>query len=439
MGIESSPYFSSVAKSDECQKLAADTFNDTWFTETKIQAQPSAECSSKMTEYFSSSNVNFTSSVPNFDPKWDQFPKSDVIMSRYGDEMWDTIYDSYNELSMFVSEIRSEFDKSFEDKNADDQDTYWETVDEIVNMQALDAQSWEEPDVEESINTDMEIEMKQETPHESTPQMGTKEALIDRNVQVRSPDREYVNGQNTAGPNQEINPSNPPMNISIPLKCLHCEKKFKTLAQGRPHLRMHSGFKPYKCQMLKCGYRSWNKNAVINNHFVGVHRRRGHESDVFIDLDAIGHMEGIVAKDCEMVMENHRIANGGHPSLPNCGVVNPVHAPLDDSSQAILPNEEVEEESEGEAYISPYFQNMIIDINGNEEVDEERKEQNNGSYDIDINRNRSMPGGEKHIAGKISILTGTSSVSKSYGNSAEINIHLDQETKFLYQPMETES
>jgi len=438
MGIESSPCFSSVAKIDEGQKSAAGTFIDTWFTEAKLQAEPSAEYSSKVNEYFSCSNVNLTSSVPNFDPKWDQFPKSDVIMSRYGDEMWDTIYDSYNELSMFVSEIRSEFDKSFEDKNGDDQDTYWETVDEIVNMQALDAQSWEEPEVEESIITEMEIETKKECPFESTPQMGAKEALIDRNVQIRKPDMEFGSRQNAAGPDQETNPPNQPMNISIPLKCLHCEKSFKTLAQGRPHLRMHSGFKPYKCQMLKCEYKSWNKNSVINNHFVNVHRRRGDENDVFIDLDAIGHMEGIVAKDCEMVLENHRIANGGHPSLANCGVVNPVHTSLDNSSQAALPTEEVEEESEGDSYISPYFQNMLIDINGNEEVDEEREEKNNGNYDIDINKNRSRPGGEKHIAGKISIITGTPSLRESYENSARTNKRLDQEMKFLNQPMETE-
>merc|ERR1712223_1154031 len=395
--------------------LMTSTFNESLLQEATTKIQPSVECSTKMNEYLSNGSVNEAKSTQNFDPKYDKFPASDVIMSRYGEEMWDKIYKSYSQLAGFVREIKTEFGKSFEDENAGE--SYWETVDEIVSMQALDAQNWEEPEVEGSeapdVKPEIKPEVKQEPAAETQERKIGREAMIGSHVQVGPLAREYM-------------------------KSLYCEKKFKNLAQGRPHLRMHSGVKPYKCKM--CDYRSWNKNQVVNNHFQNVHGRRGTEMDFFTDLEAIGRMEGIVAQDCELVIENLRVAQGGLPGqIVLTNSLTSIHNPgvSIDSSQIIPPQGEIEENEEvqGEAYISPYFQSMAKDINGNE--NEGEKAQGNGSCGIDINKNLSKPAEEKRIAAKLSMISGTPSMNIANVNIAEIENRLVEETSFLNQPMET--
>merc|ERR1712038_2238329 len=148
-----------------------------------------------------------------------------------------------------------------------------------------------------------------------------------------------------------------------------------------------------------CDYRSYNKTQLLNNHFNNRHGRKGKESEMLTDIEAVGRMEGLVAQEIEKVDENYRKLvhgesikkaeenqgnNATNESTPNNQAQdNPLLQP---PQPALKP-----EEKEGE--ISSYFMNVFNDLNNEEDDEEEKKPEDAEMKDaeetdkMDVNEN----------------------------------------------------
>jgi len=113
----------------------------------------------------------------------------------------------------------------------------------------------------------------------------------------------YVNGKSTL--------TFDPMIIPV---CLYCDKKFPHTGQIRPHLRLHSGFRPYKCS--QCDYRHWYKTQITNNHYLNMHGRKGDTTDVVTDFEEEKRLEDHVEEDAIKIRENQTKERNGIPLSP---------------------------------------------------------------------------------------------------------------------------
>lgn len=457
----SSPYFISPTRNktnDELRRLTASTFNESWFGETRIKSEPSVECSSTMSQYFSNDDVNYTNSVLNYDQKWDRFPSKVDICGRYGTNVWDRITDSYHQLLRFITEIKQEFEKPFETKDSEQLSGYWDTVDAIVIMQSKDAENWKEPVIPSPVqngrggswHTNPTLQNRPAQPPTGV-QPGVKPII--HQIQQR-----FNVGGNMTGrmANENMNynykksieeartarnpnyPRNVPnfvrarrQSTTVSHKCLHCEKTFLEMAHLRIHLRMHSGINPYKCQM--CDFKSFNKATVMSNHFQNVHGRYGTNIDVCTDLQALARLEQRIAAESEQILQNVRREQQGEQFL-NQVAPRPAftgHQPSQYSQMIPTKDEkmEMEREAEEEAYTSPYFQNKFNELFNDATDNGNNASNNTGSFGTDINRNNINRYG---IAAKISSITGTEALNLTGVNTADTEKRLADEMSFLY-------
>merc|ERR1712012_274115 len=138
---------------------------------------------------------------------------------------------------------------------------------------------------------------------------------------------------------------------------------------------------------------------LLNNHFNNRHGRKGKESEMLTDIEAVGRMGGLVAQEIEKVDENYRKLvhgesikkaeenqgnNATNESTPNNQAQdNPLLQPPQPAPKP--------EEKEGE--ISSYFMNVFNDLNNEEDDEEEKKPEDTEMKDaeeidkMDINEN----------------------------------------------------
>lgn len=172
-----------------------------------------------------------------FDSKWDRFPTSQEFKSLYGEEIWDQLQNSYNDLAKSVTDIATGDQEYIQPKkDKEKRTTCWD---------ALDAKVGEGDTSTSTINS-------------KDSQEPSEKKRMGRPPGIKNGDR------SNKGPGR--------------VQCHLCENKFDSLAQARAHLQVHSGVKPYKCS--KCDYRSYSKFNVTNNHWSNKHGRKGQNEDV---------------------------------------------------------------------------------------------------------------------------------------------------------------
>merc|ERR1712223_1505987 len=186
----------------------------------------------------SSSDKSLTA---EFDSKWDRFPTSDEFRNLYGEEIWEQLQSSYNDLAKSVIDVKASTEPYRPKKEKEKRTTCWDALDVPIG------------------NVD-----------ESSPNNDSKEVSEPTEKRRMGRPPGIKNGE---GVTRNKGPGK--------FKCHQCENKFDTLAQARAHLQTHSGVKPFKCS--QCDYRSYSKFNVTNNHWSNRHGRRGNDNEVEID------------------------------------------------------------------------------------------------------------------------------------------------------------
>lgn len=199
----------------------------------------------------------------DFDSKWDHFPTSQEFKSLYGDEIWEQLQGSYNDLSKSIKEGVTKFQDSPHEKK-EKRLTCWDVLEN---------------------NIDQDI--------------GSPTAKKPRESQIPSEKEEKRTGRVGRPPgkkNGEVRDNRAPGKI----KCHLCENSFDSIAQARAHLLIHSGIKPFKCS--KCEYRSYSRFNVTNNHWSNKHDRKGDVNDVDVDEPEKEKMKDFVIKESERML-----------------------------------------------------------------------------------------------------------------------------------------
>jgi len=125
-------------------------------------------------------------------------------------------------------------------------------------------------------------------------------------------------------------------------ECLYCNKKMPMSGSVRPHLRLHSNMRPYKCKL--CHYKHWTKTQISNTHIVMVHGRKGTLEDVETNIEEEKEMERKIEDEAAEIRDNLARARQGLPNGPKkkpdreAGAVN--HRNRYPDFPGVLPGEE---------------------------------------------------------------------------------------------------
>jgi len=291
--------------------------------------------------------------VSHFDSKWDHFPTSDEFKSIYGEAVWEQMVDSYDELSKSIKDIEKEFERSNEDKHGK-RLTCWDTIE----TKADDSQPARRGPGRPPGSGGRPRSNTDEPPREKRKYTSRSEKLAALN--------ENNENSNYKPRIQRADARNKGIRS---LQCLHCEKRFETKTQARPHLEVHSGIKPYKCS--QCDYMSYSKHNVTDAHFSKRHGKKGTNDDVITNVEDKDRLKALVLRESEQMLDRQDKLERGEV--------------LEEKK-----DETEEEEEEGESYTSPYFQSKFNDIANDNQGDGEdttKENDNQSEVDKDINQN----------------------------------------------------
>jgi len=266
----------------------------------------------------------------DFNSKWDHFPTVDEFKQLYGEVVWGQMQDMYNELSKERKDIEEELGGASE--NGGKRLTCWDKIKTSTDPNAV---------TQDSDYTDSS---KRKPGRPAGSGSGAKSSNDSNN----DPPRE----KRTYRPRAQRTDAKYKGNRC--LQCPHCDKKFDSKTQARPHLEVHTGIKPYKCS--QCDYTSYSKHNVTDAHFSKRHERKGTPDDVITNQEEKERLKSLVLKESEEMVERQEKLERGEPIEENKDEAEPV------------------QEEEGESYTSPYFQSKFNDIaNQPEETTETNK------------------------------------------------------------------
>jgi len=257
-----------------------------------------------------------------FESLWDKFPEPDEFKSIYGIAIWERLSSAYTE---FVQQIEA-IDKR-QERLQEKRTTCWDTISKPPQEEEnKPAEEEPTPGTEEPAEAkrrgrppnasltpeelekrrQAEKERRENPPPPDEPRVKRKYtkradkekmlALLEKEGEEKGEQGPNNTGYKPRSLRTDAKNTGPRM-----LQCLHCDKRFESKGQARPHLEVHSGIKPYRC--AACDYRSYSKHNVTDAHFTKKHGRKGTLSDVFTDQNDKQNLKALVIMESEQMLQ----------------------------------------------------------------------------------------------------------------------------------------